>query len=324
LIDLRPSPAARTDPELRRLMIGRLQRLERWGLATPEGAARWVVADGAEQALRDLGLRRATMTVMHRALAEQGIERPIADYVIYGQQDRPEITGRLVGKGMHDELTGEAFAVIDGVDGRIYYVRFPDLDRFEHAPPHGGIVATRSLQSEDKRRSSLVLSVRSDLTLEAQVTAAGATWLDHQLLVRDKSPLSEGGFGREVQEALHARVDRLASEGLVRRQGNRIIFARNLLDALRQREIEAAAAQVAAETGLVHRPLAEGETVAGTYRKRLNLASGRFAMIDDGLGFSLVPWRPALERELGRHVLGIMREGGIEWTLGRQRGLGIG
>ena len=216
LIDLRPSPAARTDPELRRLMIGRLQRLERWGLATPEGAARWVVAEGAEQALRDLGLRRATMTVMHRALAEQGIERPIADYVIYGQQDRPEITGRLVGKGMHDELTGEAFAVIDGVDGRIHYVRFPDLDRFEHAPPDGGIVATRSLQSEDKRRSSLVLSVRSDLTLEAQVTAAGATWLDHQLLVRDKSPLSEGGFGREVQEALHARVDRLASEGLVR------------------------------------------------------------------------------------------------------------
>ena len=324
LIDLRPSPAARTDPELRRLMIGRLQRLERWGIATPEGAARWVIAEGAEQALRDLGLRRATMTVMHRALAEQGIERPIADYVIYGQQDRPEITGRLVGKGMHDELTGEAFAVIDGVDGRIHYVRFPDLDRFEHAPPHGGIVATRSLQSEDKRRSSLVLSVRSDLTLEAQVTAAGATWLDHQLLVRDKSPLSEGGFGREVQEALHARVDRLASEGLVRRQDNWIIFARNLLDALRQREIEAAAAQVAAETGLVHRPLAEGETVAGTYRKRLNLASGRFAMIDDGLGFSLVPWRPALERELGRHVLGIMREGGIEWRLGRQRGLGIG
>ena len=70
---------------------------------------------------------------------------------------------------------------------------------------------------------------------------------------------------------------------------NRIIFARNLLGGLRQREIEAAAAQVAAETGLVHRPLAEGETVAGSYRKRLNLASGRFAMIDDGLGFSLVP-----------------------------------
>ena len=109
----------------------------------------------------------------------------------------------------------------------------------------------------------------------------------------------------------------------MRRQGNRIIFARNLLDTLRQREIDSAAAQIAANTGLAHRPLAEGEYVAGTYRRRLSLASGRFAMIDDGLGFSLVPWRPALERELGRHVTGIVRSSGIEWTLGRQRGLGI-
>lgn len=127
-----------------------------------------------------------------------------------------------------------------------------------------------------------------------------------------------------MREALQARVDHLASEGLVRRDGNRIIFARDLLNTLRQREIDSAAAQVAAETGLIHRPVAEGDTVAGTYRKRLNLASGRFAMIGDGLGFSLVPWRPALERELGRQVSGIVRSSGIEWTLGRQRGLGIG
>jgi type IV secretory pathway VirD2 relaxase len=324
LIDLRPSPEDPTDPELRRLMIGRLQRLERWGLATPDGAARWIVAEEAERALRDLGLRRATVTIMHRALAEQGIDRPIPDYVIYGPQDRPEVTGRLVWKGLHDELTSEAYAVIDGVDGRVHYIRFPDLSRFDHAPSSGGIVATRSIGVEGKGRSSFVLSVRSDLALDVQVTASGATWLDHQLLVREKSSLSEDGFGREVHNALQARVDHLVGEGLARRQGNRIIFARNLLDTLCQRELDAAAAQVAAETGLTHRPLVEGETIAGTYRRRLNLASGRFAMIDDGLGFSLVPWRPALERELGRQVSGILREGTIEWTLGRQRGLGIG
>ena len=64
------------------------------------------------------------------------------------------------------------------------------------------------------------------------MTASGATWLDHQLLVRDKSPLSEGGFGREVREALQARIDHLASEGLVRREGSRVTFARDLLDTL--------------------------------------------------------------------------------------------
>lgn len=324
IIDLRPSPDDRTDPELRRLMIARLQRLERWGLSTPDGAARWTLAEGAEQAVRDLGIRRETVTLMHRALVEQGIERRIADYVIHGAQDRPEITGRLVGRGLHDELTGEAYAVIDGVDGRVHYVHFPGVDRLDHAPPMGGIVATRSIGAEGTSRSSLVLSLRSDLTLQAQAAADGATWLDHQLLVREKSPLSEGGFGREVREALHARVDHLASDGLARRQGNRIIFARSLLDTLRRRELDAAAARIAAETGLPHRPPARGEYVAGTYRKRLDLASGRFAMIDDGLGFSLVPWRPALERELGRHVSGVMRGGSIDWTLGRQRDLGIG
>lgn len=324
LIDLRPSPDDQTDRELRRLMIGRLQRLERWSLAEPDGPGRWIVAEDARRALNDLGARRDTIRVMHRALKEQGIARPIADFVIRGPGDRPTVTGRIVGKGMHDELTGEAFTVIDGVDGRVHYVRFPDLDRLQHTPSLGGIVATRSLEDEGKSRSSLVLNVRSDLTLEAQVTASGATWLDHQLLVRDKSPVSEGGFGREVRNALQARVDHLASEGLVRRDGNRVTFARDLLDRLRQRELDLVASRIVAETGLAHRPIAGGEYVAGTYRKRLNLASGRFAMIDDGLGFSLVPWRPALERQLGRHVTGIVRSSGIEWTLGRQRGIGMG
>ena len=77
MIDLRPSPDDSTDPELRRLMIGRLQRLERWGLAAPEGSGRWTVFNDAERALSELGVRRETITVMHHALKEQGIDRPI-------------------------------------------------------------------------------------------------------------------------------------------------------------------------------------------------------------------------------------------------------
>jgi len=44
---------------------------------------------------------------------------------------------------------------------------------------------------------------------------------------------------------------------------------------------------------------AAGEYVAGTYRQRFTLASGRFAVIDDGLGFQLVPWSPSLETTAG-------------------------
>ena len=62
----------------------------------------------------------------------------------------------------------------------------------------------------------------------------------------------------------------------------------------------------------------------GVYRQRLDLASGRFAMIDDALGFNLVPRTPSLARHLSREVLGLARTGRIEWTFARSRGPGIG
>jgi len=39
-------------------------------------------------------------------------------------------------------------------------------------------------------------------------------------------------------------------------------------------------------------------------------ASGRFAAIDSGLGFSLVPRRPIIEKEIGHEVIGVVRGGG--------------
>ncbi|WP_281350946.1 DUF3363 domain-containing protein [Terribium terrae] len=42
------------------------------------------------------------------------------------------------------------------------------------------------------------------------------------------------------------------------------------------------------------------------------------------LGFQFVPWQPVLEKQIGTHFSGVMcKAGGIEWTLGRQRGLGL-
>lgn len=84
------------------------------------------------------------------------------------------------------------------------------------------------------------------------------------------------------------------------------------------------AAKLAKETGFAHHPSGEGDHVTGIYRQRIILASGRFAMIDDGLGFQLVPWRPALEQKLGQHVTGTMSPGGaVDWNFGRKRGLEI-
>ncbi|HBO7027003.1 TPA: DUF3363 domain-containing protein, partial [Pseudomonas aeruginosa] len=38
---------------------------------------------------------------------------------------------------------------------------------------------------------------------------------------------------------------------------------------------------------------------------------------------TLVPWRPIIDRQLGREVAGIMQGGSVSWQLGRQRGLGL-
>jgi Protein of unknown function (DUF3363) len=46
-------------------------------------------------------------------------------------------------------------------------------------------------------------------------------------------------------------------------------------------------------------------------------------MVDDGLGFSLVPWRPVSEKEIGRDVVGVMRGTDVYWQLGRKLGPGV-
>ena len=323
VIDVRPSEDLARDPQVRRLMIGRLQRLKRMGLARSAGPGQWFLEPEAEPTLRALGLRSDIIKAMHRELGRQGIERSVADYAVHEPTDVSPILGRLVSKGLHDELTEEAYVVIDGVDGRAHHIRFADMTGIEHVPPPGGIVELRHIAGEAAERRS-VLAARSDLAISAQVTATGATWLDYQLVARERVTLASGGFGAEVHQALQARIDHLTPQGLARRQGQRVIFASDLLATLRRCELDEVTAQLASQTGLSHRPPAEGDSVSGTYSRRLNLASGRFALIDDGLGFSLVPWRPALERRIGQHVSGVVSAGGaIDWDFSRKRGLGI-
>ena len=320
IADLRPG-GQEHDGELRRLMIGRAMRLERLGLAGRTGSACWTLKPGLEQSLRDLSIRGDIIKTMHRAMTGVGREPDMSGFALHGDDLADSVLGRLVGRGLHDELKGSAYAIVEGVDGRTHHVRFSDLEMTGDAKP-GAIVEVRSYDDAQGRKR-LSLATRSDLTVEAQVTAQGATWIDRQLLAREPAATG-GGFGVEVRDAMERRIDHLAGEGLVRRQGQRVIFGRDLLNTLRQRDLNAAASNLSAKTGLPYHLSTEGEHVAGIYRQRVTLASGRFAMIDDGLGFQLVPWRPALEQHLGRQVSGVaMGGGGVTWSLGRKIGLGL-
>jgi type IV secretory pathway VirD2 relaxase len=317
--DLRPG-ASDEDPELRRLMVGRTAKLERLGLADQVSRGCWTFKPAIEQTLRDLSIRGDIIKTMHRAMVAAGRDADVSGFALHGDRVTDQVVGRLVERGLHDELRGSAYAIVDGIDGRAHHLQFSTLEMTGDAKV-GAIVEARAYQ-DDKGYDRLSLAVRSDLTLQEQVVAPGATWLDRQLLSRDTT--TGPGFGADVRNAMERRIDQLAAGGFARRQGQQTIFTRGLLEALRRREIHEVASKLSADTGMSHQLAGEGEHVAGVYRRRLVLSSGRFAMIDDGLGFQLVPWRPALERHVNEHVAGVVLPGGgVDWSFGRKRGLSL-
>ena len=319
LVDLRPGGDA--DPEMRRLLLGRAAKLEQLGLAAREGPAVWALEPGAENTLRDLSVRNDIIKTMHNAMSRDGGRFDVSALALHHDVPSEPIIGRLVERGLHDELTGSAYAIVDGVDGRTHHLRFKDMEMTGDAKA-GSIVELRSWE-DAKGHDRLSLATRSYIPLEAQIKAPGATWLDRQLVARD--PVATGnGFGREVRDALDARASHLQTQGFARRQGQRVILVQDLVGTLKNQELTAATQAIAARTGLEHKPSGAGDYVSGIYRERVTLSTGRFAMIDEGLGFQLVPWRPALDQHLGQHITGTMSLGGsVDWALGRGRGIGL-
>jgi type IV secretory pathway VirD2 relaxase len=302
------------------LKMGRLRKLERLDLAREVGPGQWTLSGDAEQQLRALGSNGDVIKRMHETMTKRGIDRGTSSYSINADPGTAVI-GKLIDRGLHEELTGSAYAIIDGIDGRTHHLTFSDIDATTDCRP-GSIVELRRF--EDRQgRARTALAVRSDLDLQSQIAAPGATWLDHRNLSKGSVDLG-GGFGAEVRDAMEARAEHLAEIGLARRQGQRIIFARNLLDTLKDSDLEATARRLSSEIGIPYNPSKSGEYVMGTVRRQLNLASGRYAMIDNGLGFALVPWSPSLDKQIGKHISGVMRgDGGVDWSFGRGRGLGL-
>ena len=386
------------DPRRRQqhvLLIGRLQRLQRMGLAHESTPGVWTLHAEAEQVMRTMGERGDIVRTMQRAMG--GEQRDLAVFES-GENVRP-VVGRVAAKGMADELYDRGYLVIDGTDGKAHYLALnakvelepylvgsvievrgaPDIriadkniaalavDGLYRSGHHltmakvqatsrchpKEVVDTHVRRLEALRRASIVervaegvwrvpadlpeqgrqydmqrlggvaVELRSHLSIERQTRVIGATWLD-QKLIGGASGIADNGFGGEVRGALRQRSDFLIEQGLAERRGQRVILARNLLATLRGREIDATAKTIAGETGLVHRTVADGERVTGAYRRNLQLASGRFAMLDDGMGFSLVPWKPVIERQLGQTVSAVMRGSGVSWDMGRQRAPSVG
>jgi type IV secretory pathway VirD2 relaxase len=194
------------------------------------------------------------------------------------------------------------------------------VDRIEHGVWRvPADLISRAAAYDAERAVGARVEARSILNIDQQVKALGATWLDQQL-VGERQALATHGFGAEVRNALGKRTQFLIEHQLAERRGQRVLFARDLLATLRRREIDALARTIESETGLRHRPATDGQSISGIYRRSFTLASGRFAMLDDATGFSLVPWRPVIERRLGQPMSAIVRGQFVSWDFGRTRG----
>jgi type IV secretory pathway VirD2 relaxase len=409
VIDLRPEEGVTyAFRENRAVMIGRVKFLERYGLSSERETGQWMISDRAEVTLKELSDRNDIIKTMHRALATHGLDeqRGIDQYVRHGGRPDEKVVGRVLAKGLAgDEMDERVYLVIDGVDGRVHHIEFPDgshlkdtardmivevastisgpraadrnialntgendgiyrpsqhlgriREQFEREGRDGAsFVRSHVRRLEALRRAGHVerldedhwkvpadivergqnhdratggdgptIKVLSSEKLERQIGADAATWLDRELTSRAPQIVADSGFGRDVKSALQRRAERLVEMGYASVRDGTIRIQTHTVASLEQREVDRVGRQMAAERGLTFTPNKAGEYVSGRLTGVASLGSGRFAMMEDGLGFRLVPWQPILENRIGQFIKGVQRDrGDIDWEFGKRRGLGL-
>ena len=178
----------------------------------------------------------------------------------------------------------------------------------------------RVRQQGAQKEAGHAVELRSHLPLEQQIHAVGSTWLDRALVVSGSPQPVAQGFGAQVQAVMSRRVDFLVEEGLAERRGQRVVLARNLLTTLTDRELSVVGRRLQQETGKTWRPVRNGETVSGVYRQSVQLVSGRFVVLDDGMGFSFLPWQPVVEMRLSMQLRAVSKAGAVNWEVGAHCG----
>jgi type IV secretory pathway VirD2 relaxase len=389
--------SADRDPFQQSLRAGRLQKLSSMGLAENVGAGRWQLAEDLEGTLRALGERGDIIRTMQRELSARKLERPWLGRSLFGagEPDPEPIVGKLVARGLSDELRDRHYLVVDGVDGHAHYV---DIGRGDAVAPIAegaiirvsarnlavreadGVVAevaaanggrystdlhlrhdssatetfaeTHVRRLEAMRRAGVGVEREADGTwtiapnhvdraaayearrhrdqpVEVETLSArpleqlrgvdAATWVDRELASDTPLPIRDAGFGRDVRGAMAARRQWLVEQQLADPDGDRIRLRANTIMLLQRRELLREGDALSSETGKAFVEIHTGDCIEGTISRAVNLASGRFAIVEKAREFTLVPWRPVLENQMGKAASGIMRADGVSWRFGRAR-----
>ena len=400
VIETAVKPATPTDRFKHAMRLGRLRHLERQGLAREIQSSEWELSPKLESTLRRAGERGDIIKTMHRGLKQANLDAGTSEFSIYDPGDKHAgvVTGRIIDRGLHDELNDGYYILVDAADGRVQHIALDpkqDMDDLpngaiaevhpassklkpsdrtiiEVANSNDGIyspdvhaehdpsaspefVQTHVRRLEALRRMNIArrfadgsweipddfsnriveqqkaigrypgqINTLSSFSLERQVNAEGATWLDRQLVSSDQLSVRGSRFGKAATVALQRRRDHLVEQGWGEERNGAIQLRKNLLKMLRQRELQSAGEKIAMESKTTFVQTSNGGRFEGVYRKPFHLASGKFAIIEKSKEFTLVPWRPALERQRGKFVAGVVRGTAVSFDFGKKRGVGIG
>ncbi|QGP80282.1 relaxase/mobilization nuclease RlxS [Sphingobium sp. CAP-1] len=169
------------------------------------------------------------------------------------------------------------------------------------------------------RDQPVEVAILSDRPLDRLREVDAATWVDRELASPSPLPIRDAGFGREVRSAMTGRQQWLIEQQLAEVDGDRIRLRANAIMMLQRRELLRAGEELAGEIGKPFVEARAGDRIDGRLSRRVELTSGRFALVENSREFTLVPWRPVLENQLGKTASGIMRADGVSWRFGRGR-----
>ncbi|WP_034824571.1 DUF3363 domain-containing protein [Hyphomonas pacifica] len=291
-----------------------------------------VVTDGPEDELRNrryLILEALDGERWHVSLGETlpGAVPPKGSVVVLPSVGQPRASDRTIARiaalncGMFSDALHEAFDPASRPDYRLAHIRRLEAMRragFVTRDSDGRFAIgadylDKAARFEAARTGGVRVEVKSWLSVEAQIERRAPVWLD----AVDRESLTGKGFGRETASALSARRAFLEREGWLGEDGQ---LKSGMRDRLAAEELKSAADGIRGKGAFLK--LEDGMSISGVYERPVDLAQGRFALVTRSKEFTLVPWRPELERYRGAEISVKARAGGIDWSVGRARGIG--
>ena len=221
-----PVPGSERAAALRLQLIGRLQFLERLGLASRAGAKTWRLSLDHRPALREMQILGDIQKSLARG--DLGITDPSAGRELVRLEPGRQLRGRVAGTAAN-ELGEAQFLVLEGTDGRVLLVPLtPAMEerRGEGGLRRGHVVTLLEHESVHGGRRVRWTEIQEHGRLRDLVrTGELATVLDLEALERSRSPArsqpatAPRGFARAWARAVEGRREHLAAAGLLVRAG---------------------------------------------------------------------------------------------------------